>query len=95
MSRERVVHTVSSMVLMGARRSSPPMALLRLFLDEPPAPPELMLPDSGADSSGSSRSLRVAALGSVVRLPVKGEESRTIIRVDHVVIVTVLVVRRA
>ena len=61
-SRERVSHTDSSIVFIGARRSSPWMVELRydcgmgLDRDE-----DWMLPVKGADSRGSSRSFNVAS----------------------------------
>lgn len=62
-SRDNVSHTVSSIVLVGARRSSPPTAEVRydcVF----PAERDPMFPVSGARSEvpsmGSSRSSRVA-----------------------------------
>ena len=62
-SRDSVSHTVSSMVLVGARRSSPGM--LDVKYDCVLAPPGAILPVSGARSevpcSGSSRSSSVAA----------------------------------
>lgn len=61
-SRDSVSHTVSSMVLVGARRSSPGMLDVRY--DCVPAGARCRLPVNGARSelawSGSSRSSRVA-----------------------------------
>lgn len=62
-SRDKVSHTVSSMVFVGARRSSPPTAEVRYDCVLPPDR-EPMFPVSGARSEvpcmGSSRSSSVA-----------------------------------
>jgi hypothetical protein len=63
-SRESVSHTVSSMVLVGARRSSPGMLDVRYDCVLAAPARDAMLPVSGARSDvpwrGSSRSSRVA-----------------------------------
>ncbi len=95
-SRDSVSHTVSSMVLVGARRSSPGMVEVRYDCVLPPGREE-MLPVSGARSEmpwiGSSRSSSVA-VGLVSRPQGDSGLQLTIVRVDQVPLHRVAVIGR-